>query len=324
MANTHLPGLDAVRIAATLTILLYHFEAETATAGLAPPPVLGPCAQIAIWALFLLSGAALAWQGRDEMRLSAYFRRRAAAIYPAFWLVFFPLFLYSDVLHANNAAVPRWKLVFSVLGLDGYAQSFTATYYKIGEWFLGCLILLYLLFPLLLRLRNSRVCAAVLAVLWFAWPQVCPAGIDPNHTLLGTLPVFALGVFFGGRLKAASFGGGLLFAAVALFAALLPLPARGTLLLAAVASFWVLFACGQRLCGRAARVAAVLAKNCYGTFLVHHVLLTLVLLPAMRRAACPLLYWLGIYLAAALALGAALRLLSGPLSRAIAHASQLK
>lgn len=37
---------------------------------------------------------------------------------------------------------------FHIIGVDGYMQQFTSTFYKIGEWFLGCLLILYFLFPI--------------------------------------------------------------------------------------------------------------------------------------------------------------------------------
>ena len=117
---------------------------------------------------FLLSGAALClqWQGRFIAR--RYFVGRVAATYPAFWLGFAALFLYGEVLHGNNADIPRWRVIFSLLGLDGYLTPVTVTFYKIGEWFLGVILILYLVFPLLLwcmetQLRR-RALAACMAV----------------------------------------------------------------------------------------------------------------------------------------------------------------
>ena len=68
---------------------------------------------------FLLSGAALClqWQRRFDAR--RYFVGRAAATYPAFWLGFGALFLYGEVLHGNNADIPRWRVVFQCWGWMG-------------------------------------------------------------------------------------------------------------------------------------------------------------------------------------------------------------
>lgn len=217
--------------------------------------------------------------------------------------------------------MPRWTLVLSVLGLDGYALPYTPTFYKVGEWFLGCLILLYVLFPLLLRLQKNRAWAAALAVWWVVWPQLCPSRLDPGHTVLGTLPVFALGIAFGRLLKThaeeKTFAAGvaLLFGGAALLALALRLSARCAVLLAAAAVFWLCIPLGSLLRGAAVRAAAALAKNCYGTFLVHHVLLTLVWVPVMRSHRLFPEGWLAVYLAAAFLLGTLLRRCAAPLTK---------
>ena len=206
MPRHYRPGLDVVRLAALLPVLCYHYCIEAARLGFAVPTALigrgmADWVELGLAWFFLLSGAALClqWQGRFALR--RYLAGRAAATYPAFWLGFAALFLYGEVLHGNNADIPRWRVIFSLLGLDGYLTPVTVTFYKIGEWFLGVILILYLVFPLLLwcmetqlRRRGLAVCMAALAVVW---PLICPAPWEAGHTVLGRLPAFALGVWFG-------------------------------------------------------------------------------------------------------------------------------
>ena len=138
MPRNYRPGLDVVRLAALLPVLCYHYCIEAARLGFAVPTALigrgmADWVEIGLAWFFLLSGAALClqWQGRFDAR--RYFVGRVAATYPAFWLGFAALFVYGEVLHGNNADIPRWRVVFSVLGLDGYLAPVTVTFYKIGE-----------------------------------------------------------------------------------------------------------------------------------------------------------------------------------------------
>lgn len=147
MPQNYRPGLDVVRLAALLPVLCYHYCIEAARLGFAVPTALigrgmADWVEVGLAWFFLLSGAALClqWQGRFDAR--RYFVGRAAATYPAFWLGFGALFLYGEVLHGNNADIPRWRVIFSVLGLDGYLAPVTVTFYKIGEWFLGVILIL--------------------------------------------------------------------------------------------------------------------------------------------------------------------------------------
>ena len=293
-----LPGLDGIRLAAILWIAVYHFGAELSVAGAYSPAFFttGACAALVLGAVFwmtALSGACLSLKYTAvPFRLGEYAKNRFWAIYPLLWLFFFPLFLYSDVLHHNNAGVAPWRLVFSVLGIDGYLSAWTPTFYKIGEWYLGCQILLYCLFPLVLwglrRRGRQGVLAAAMLVLWGAVPFLFPDNVDPFHTVCGQLPVFAAGAAFGrwladpqqaGR-KPLAASAGLLAAAVLCGAA--SLPDYYTYSLAALGLFWPAFLLGQLLRGRAAALAHRAARLCYGVFLVHHVGITLVLAPRLK------------------------------------------
>ena len=210
MPKNYRPGLDVVRLAALLPVLCYHYCIEAARFGFAVPTAfigrgMADWVELGLAWFFLLSGAALClqWQGRFALR--RYLVGRAAATYPAFWLGFGALFLYGEVLHGNNAEIPRWRVVFSLFGVDGYLSPVTVTFYKIGEWFLGVILILYLVFPLLLWCMESaarrRVLAVCMAALALLWPLVCPAPWEAGHTVLGRLPAFALGVWFGTLLK---------------------------------------------------------------------------------------------------------------------------
>ena len=309
------PGLDVIRLAALLPVLCYHFCIEAARVGFAVPSFLigrgmADWVEVGLAWFFLLSGAALClqWQGRFDGR--PYLVGRTAAMYPAFWLGFAVLFLYGEVLHGNNAEIPRWRVLFSVLGLDGYLAPVTQTFYKIGEWFLGVILLLYLVFPLLLWCMGSRtrrrVLFAVMLVLQLVWPMVCPAPLEAGHTVLGRLPAFALGVWFGTLLAENRTPA---------------VPRLAVLLAVSAALFWVVYALGQRLPQRFWGALRRPAAWSYGVYLVHHVLLTLVLLPAARQFGLPLPVWFPAFLILSFILAAILTVVSAPLSRLIKRAA---
>ena len=240
---------------------------------------------------------------------------------------FAPLFLYGEVLHGNNADIPRWRVIFSLLGLDGYLTPVTVTFYKIGEWFLGVILILYLVFPLLLwcmetqlRRRVLAVCMAALAVVW---PLICPAPWEAGHTVLGRLPAFALGVWFGSFLQKDAappkwMAAGLLtlpllrVTAVPRLAVLLAVAA----VLAAV-NLADQLTKAQEMPARFCPALRRLAGWCYGVYLVHHVLLTLVFLRFVARFNLPLAGMFPVYLAVSFALAAVLTAVSRPLGKAI-------
>ena len=275
--------------------------------------------ELALVLFFLLSGASLCWQWRGRFAWRPYLAGRAAGVYPMYWLGWGALFLYGEVLHGNNADIPRWRVIFSLLGLDGYLSPVTTTFYKIGEWFLGVILLLYLVFPLLLWCvetpRRRRMLAASMTALALAWPFVCPASLESGHTVLGRLPAFALGVWFGTELSEPNGNHLWGFSAVVLLAfgsrTLWPV---GYLLVGA-ALFWLLFKAGGCLPETSHPALRWLAGQCYGVYLIHHVFLTLVVLPLTARLSLPLAAVFPIYLTACVAGAAVLAALAAPLSR---------
>ena len=124
----HLPGLDLIRVFGILVVVFYHYQVYTMT---------------------LLSGSCLCWQEKSRSwSMKRYLWGRFLAIYPLFWLCFFPIFIYSDIICGNNEGVAPWKLLLSIVGVDGYFQSFTPTFYKIGEciWVVFCSFTLFFLY----------------------------------------------------------------------------------------------------------------------------------------------------------------------------------
>ncbi|EFB75487.1 acyltransferase family protein [Subdoligranulum variabile] len=320
------PGLDVIRLAALLPVLCYHFCIEAARLGFAVPALLigrgmADWVEVGLAWFFLLSGAALCLQWQGRFRWRPYLVGRAAAMYPAFWLGFAALFLYGEVLHGNNAEIPRWRVVFSILGLDGYLAPVTLTFYKIGEWFLGVILLLYLVFPLVLwclgSARRRRVLAVVMLLLQLVWPFLCPAPLEAGHTVLGRLPAFALGVWFGTLLKEDRTPlPRCLWALAALPLLWVPAVPRLAVLLAVSASlFWIVYAWGQRIPQRLWPILRRPAAWSYGVYLVHHVLLTLVLLPAAQRFGWPLPVWFPVFLVLSFVLAALLTAMTTPFSR---------
>lgn len=327
------PGLDVIRLAALLPVLCYHFCIEAARFGFAVPSVLigrgmADWVEVGLAWFFLLSGAALCLQWRGRFRWRPYLVGRAAAMYPAFWIGFAVLFLYGDVLHGNNAGIPRWRVIFSILGLDGYLAPVTPTFYKIGEWFLGVILLLYLVFPFLLwcmdNPKRRRVLFVVTLLLQLVWPLVCPAPLEAGHTVLGRLPAFALGVWFGTLLAENRIPlPRCLWCLVVVPLLWVPaIPRLAVLLVLSAGLFWGVYALGQKLppqCWGALRRPAAWS---YGVYLVHHVFLTLVLLPAAQRLGLPLPVWFPVFLIASFVLAAVLTAVAAPFGRLLKRAAR--
>lgn len=88
---------------------------------------------------------------KPEDNAIGFYRKRVLNIYPAFWIAFLIATMVDFFLNKGMAVAQPMDLAISFAGLDGYLSAFGLIpwgYYKVGEWFLGCIILLYMGFPL--------------------------------------------------------------------------------------------------------------------------------------------------------------------------------
>lgn len=114
---------------------------------------------------FIVSGASLELTVPAEQNPAQFYKRRARAVYPLFWLAWFVVFSYRFVAHPGSFGGARTvTLVLTLLGLDNFAVAagWVGTDFAcVGEWFLGSILFLYLLFPLLQRGLRKRP--------WLTW-----------------------------------------------------------------------------------------------------------------------------------------------------------
>ena len=103
---------------------------------------------IAVSCFFMVSGAALIYRYRDNFSLKDFYKKRFFGLYPLFWLAYLFVFLEFFYRFKTMPEAPKINFLLSIIGLDGYFNERIPTFYLIGEWFLGALLLLYLLFPL--------------------------------------------------------------------------------------------------------------------------------------------------------------------------------
>ena len=111
----HLPGLDLIRVFGILVVVFYHYQVETAVRGLCPAdflPAMEPLVQVAVYTMTLLSGSCLCWQEKSRSwSMKRYLWGRFLAIYPLFWLCFFPIFIIWHNTHLHN----RIRIIISCI-----------------------------------------------------------------------------------------------------------------------------------------------------------------------------------------------------------------
>lgn len=155
--------LDFIRALSVAFIVIFHFNCSIGAHDVymdsSNLPIIfyeyknGNLGQIGVSLFFIISGTGLMMSNGKNFNLKIFFKKRIKALYPMFYLAYFLVTSYYFMRYAslNPFGVPRSKISFilTVLGLDGMLSPVIANYYLIGEWFLGTIIILYILFPVL-------------------------------------------------------------------------------------------------------------------------------------------------------------------------------
>lgn len=320
MKKQRLFYLDLIRAVALLCILVIHFNAAVTGYFTLPSKLFGSVLPFGIYLgdfgsslFFMVSGAALQYtspgQGKESLSLPNFYKKRAKAVYPMFWLawcIFFSIRFVTKPGYYAAAKTP--SLLLTVLGLDNFAQAagwVTMDFACVGEWFLGSILFLYLLFPLLRYGLRKQPIITWIAVLAVSLP-VHYMGWDARLVAIH-IPEFLLGMAFVHWQRPVR-AGVLACCAVLLFT---PAAADGKVACAlfSAAAFVLLAALGSCIhCKVLQNVCALLSKYSYAVFLTHHVIILRLVeffdLSALTRRDTAMLF--GVYLLAVAATSAIL------------------
>lgn len=147
---------------------------------------------------FMVSGAVLFYNYEDKLDLKKYYKKRCKSIFPMFYIAYFLVEVSRMIKHKSlfyrGSLVPY---IFTIFGMDGYLANRTTTYYILGEWFLGMIIVLYILFPLILHRfkkddSTTMFAATILYVLCLEKPII---NAVPIWSITSCLVSFVFGMF---------------------------------------------------------------------------------------------------------------------------------
>lgn len=281
---------DFVRAIATIFIVFTHYNALFVYNTYRPEIAVGRINVGNVYigtlgvSLFLIISGALLYKSygtKSTFNWKSFYTKRFLTVYPCFWVAYVLIFCltFYETRGAFPAA-PAWQIIFSILGVDGYASNFgIPNIYLVGEWFLGFILIVYAIFPLLLYLikKIPLVFGAICVGLYVA-----------------SLVIFSdkswLGVFFPVRLF--DFVLGMYFIKYVNLERLkwwMSLPALGVILLNDLLTptfinshvqaiyvgfaFFIFFASLAEPMGKIAlvrRITDVVCKYSYACFIIHH------------------------------------------------------
>lgn len=210
-------AFDFIRMLATMSIILIHYNAVY----LYMNPqrydltlITNNVANIYLgsWGVslfFILSGASLMYVYQDNMKLKLFYKKRFLSIYPMFWIAYFIVLLIHFYLYKGFTFVsaPISNFVFTIIGLDGNLMTVIPTFYILGEWFLGCIIMMYIVFPLLRKMIiNIPILTVLIVSLIFIFMEyVYNLPLARDVIFLTRLPELCFGMYFVKYIKNTNF-----------------------------------------------------------------------------------------------------------------------
>ena len=290
MAKERIKSADFVRVISFAFIFIFHFyeelEAVTGRQTLLRHQANGNLAVMGNVLFFALSGAMLylgyggltVKSGRKD--IVRFYKKRWLSLFPSFLIAWGALYLLKavasrDLFYNGNPA----SLLLSLVGLDGYMSYRITDYYIIGEWFLGAMVLIYLLYPVINYFFSKWPVATALGNLLLTGAVWIPGlwKIDTGRNLIVCAFCFVMGMLFMKYQKMICrkvYVNVAAIAALVLFTVPMPNSQYGYELLA-FCMMIILFFLGERIMQNRVcdRIFTFLASFAYDVFLVHHIVI---------------------------------------------------
>ncbi|MDO4478812.1 MAG: acyltransferase [Lachnospiraceae bacterium] len=288
---------DVLKVLAFSAIIYYHMMVEMVRHDILPEVFNHDLymnsnlhlATTAVALFFMLSGAGLmtsAERSSAPFSIGTYFKKRVVRILIPYYIMSLAVFFINHGGHVPEGIAP-WTLVFNLLAMDGFLANlgFPVMSLGVGEWFMGCIVIMYLVFPLLrLLLKKCPVPTLVLATAAaLIYGALYPWPIPYYQDLFLKMYEFLLGMALATVWQKLSRKWGclwaLLFAALALWPTALPVPGAWLVPVSAV----LLFMLGASLddsfskMPRLSGFVKTAGTYAYDIFLVHHLVIILCL-----------------------------------------------
>ena len=110
-----------------------------------------------VTSFFCISGIVLYYNYPKIHSIKSFYYKRWKSIFPSFYICYLYFFLRNTFRFNKIFFRGHWSYIFlTIFGLDGYFLYKIKSNYLVGEWFLGAIIIIYILYPLLLFLVTKN------------------------------------------------------------------------------------------------------------------------------------------------------------------------
>ncbi|MFC5370603.1 acyltransferase family protein [Arcanobacterium bovis] len=278
--------LDFIRALSVLIIILTHFNNPyLANNGylITNLPFGIYVGGLGVSVFLIISSAGLTISYKRPINLKRYFKKRFLNIYPMFWIAWIVAFVFLRFIYGTQSfgSGPIESFPLTILGFDGLAALFgMRTMFIVGEWFLGFIIVYYLIFPLLLWAIDRRpvISAFVIVAINLGSLYVLTRyqhTYEPSAMIPVRLIELAFGIYFVKYIKRVAWYWAIPAVFVLLVGAAFPdLQENLTTAVVGPAFFVLLAIIGQKLDTKLVRIpVSLISKYSYAVFLTHHIII---------------------------------------------------
>lgn len=284
MRKDRLFYLDFIRAISAVLIVIFHFNTTMASREISVDFYFlqnyanGNSGYAGVSLFFVISGAALMYTYKDSFNFADFFKKRFLSLYPMFWIAYFFAFIFLFYVNGTiKHSVPNLNFLLTVIGMDGYLHYALPTYYILGEWFLGCIILLYLCFPILriLVIRFPKTLFISVFVLYILSVKFYNFEMHMDRNFFMRIPDLLIGMYFVQYIKKVKHYQFLIALVVSLIMLFIRIEIALMFKITIIgASLFLVFAYVASFIksDKVIRPFSILSKYSYAIFLVHHVI----------------------------------------------------
>jgi len=289
MKKERLFYLDFIRSISILSIVIYHINVYMTMHNIKGDYIFKisyanvDLGNIGVGLFFVISGAALMYTYEEKFFLKEYFKKRFLALYPMFWIAYSVTFLCLFYKYKSlNHSAPDWTFILTILGMDGYLSYFISDFYVLGEWFLGCIILLYLCFPILRKLviKKPKILFSCICIFYIVFVQKYNFKMSIDHNFLIRIFDFLIGMYFVKYIKKVKKVEFILALIISMVIIFIPVKINKMyeITTIGISIFFVLVYIAQYIKSQQIKcIFEFISKYSYSIFLVHHVIINEVL-----------------------------------------------
>lgn len=191
--------LDFIRTLACIMIVIFHFRIGEKS--IYPENILlknFSLGTLGVALFIILSGVSL-YLSDKNVTYFEFVKKRIKSIYP---LIYLCTFLFAIVYFFINPhlfdAVPTYRIIYTILGIDGLLLYKFATFNIVGEWYIGCIMIIYLIYPILKKCidKKPKLTLITLMIIYLLSIRYYNLGLLMDRFPLIRLLDFSLGIYF--------------------------------------------------------------------------------------------------------------------------------